>query len=54
MLGHAERSIKMNKAIGTIAVWAGPTLGAWVTGEPLVCFAFVLSFFATICIWGMD
>jgi hypothetical protein len=43
---------KMGKGIGTVGVWLGPALACWVTGEPLVAYAFVASVMGTIAIWG--
>jgi hypothetical protein len=44
----------MGKGIGTAAVWLGPALAVWVTGEPWVAFAFICSVFATLGIWEGD
>lgn len=42
------------KGIATVAVWMGPALACWVTGEPTVAWAFFLSFFGTLGIWSED
>ncbi len=42
----------IGKGIGTVAVWLGPVLAVWITGDSLVAWAFVMSFFGTLAIWG--
>ena len=46
-----EMGKEMGKGIATAVVWLGPALACWATGESLVAWAFLFSFFATISIW---
>lgn len=41
----------MDKSIATSAIWLGPALACWATGEPLVALAFIASVIGTIAIW---
>ena len=38
----------MEKAVAVAAVWLGPALACWATGEPAVALAFVGSVFGTL------
>jgi len=44
----------MGKGIATVGVWLGPALACWLTDDPRVALAFVMSFFATACMWSDD
>jgi len=38
----------MEKAVAVAAIWLGPALACWATGEPAVALAFLASTLATL------
>ena len=41
----------MDRSLATMAVWLGPALACWATGEAFVAVAFIGSLLGTLCIW---
>lgn len=44
----------MGKGIAVAAIWLGPALACWATGDPKVAVAFFLSCFATIIVFATE
>ncbi len=40
----------MERGISVAAIWLGPALACWATGEPLVASAFVCSIIGTLAV----
>lgn len=44
----------MGKGIATAAAWAAPAFAIWAIGAPVIGWAFILSFLATLGIWANE